>query len=217
MYVSEHTHTLRTYQWVVEGVGLSPSKKEQSATTTRTLLAVAVEMFADRGYGAVGLDDVAQRSGLTRGAVYHHFGSKAGLFDAVVDQVQREVAERVSHAAARAGNLWDALVEGCHEFVRAGSDRRIHRIMLIDAPAVLGWQRWRELDAANSGRLLQEVLDELQAEGTIAPGLAAPAAHLLSGAMNEAVLWVAQSETPDPDRDSALATLDRLLGSLRQR
>ena len=101
-------------------------------------------------------------------------------------------------------------------FVRAGSDPRIHRIMLIDAPAVLGWQRWRELDAANSGRLLQEVLDELQTEGTIGPGLAAPAAHLLSGAMNEAVLWVAQSETPDRDRDSALATLDRLLGSLRQ-
>ena len=216
MYVSEHTHTLRTYQWVIEGVGLSPSKKEQTATTTRALLAVAVEMFADRGFGAVGLDDVAGQSGLTRGAVYHHFGSKAGLFDAVVDQVQREVAERVSDAAAGAGNLWDALVEGCHEFVRAGSDPRIHRIMLIDAPAVLGWQRWRELDAANSGRLLQEVLDELQTEGTIGPGLAAPAAHLLSGAMNEAVLWVAQSETPDRDRDSALATLDRLLGSLRQ-
>ncbi|WP_092667911.1 TetR/AcrR family transcriptional regulator [Rhodococcus maanshanensis] len=196
---------------------MSPSKKEQTATTTRALLAVAVEMFADRGYGAVGLDDVARQSGLTRGAVYHHFGSKAGLFDAVVEQVQREVAERVGHAAAAAGNLWDALVVGCHEFVRAGSDRRVHRIMLIDAPAVLGWQRWRELDAANSGRLLQEVLDELQAEGTIAPGLAEPAAHLLSGAMNEAVLWVAQSEVPGRDRESALATLDHLLGSLRQR
>lgn len=191
------------------------SKQQQSEVTARRLIDVAGQLFAERGYAGVGLTEVATRAQVTRGAVYHHFGSKDGLFSAVLERVQGEVADRVLAAAGRAPDRWSQLVAGCHAFLEAGADPRIQRIMLIDAPAVLGWQRWRELDAASSARLLHQVLAELEADGTIAVGLASPAAHLLSGAMNEAAVWIASSA--DPGRDTALArtALDRLLNSLR--
>lgn len=191
------------------------SKKEQREATTQLLLDVASELFAARGYGGVGLEEVAARAEVTRGALYHHFGSKEGLFSAVLERVQEEVGERVAVAASRAPDRWAELVAGCHAFLGAGSDPRVQRIMLVDAPAVLGWQRWRELDAAHSGRLLEQVLDELEHEGTIGAGLSAPLAPLLSGAMNEAALWIAQSPDPEQSLRAAGEALDRLLGSLR--
>lgn len=152
---------------------------------------------------------------MTRGAVYHHFGSKRGLFGAVLERVQQQVGERVASAASRAPDRWGGLLAGCHAFLGASSDPRVQRIMLIDAPAVLGWQRWRELDEANSGRLLGQALDELEDEGSIEAGLATPMAQLLSGAMNEGVLWIAQSPDPERAQQAARTALDRLLDSVR--
>ena len=126
----------------------------------------------------------------------------------------RAVADRVSAAAEQCSDPWDKLVAGCEAFLAANADPEIRQIMLIDAPAVLGWDEWRSMDEASSGKLLVEVLGELIDQGTVAPQPVEPIARLLSGAMNEAAVWLAETDSPNALADT-LAALRRLLESLR--
>lgn len=168
------------------------SKAESDATQAR-ILAAARELFTERGYAGVALEDVAAAAQVTRGAVYHHFGSKQGLFEAVHVSVQRAVAEEIERATADIVDPQQALEVGCRAFLAASVSAEFRRILLLDGPAVLGWATWRSLDAAHSGALLDEVLRELQAAGRLTVPSARAAAVLLSGAMNEAVLWIADA------------------------
>ncbi|KAA1422818.1 TetR/AcrR family transcriptional regulator [Mumia zhuanghuii] len=190
------------------------STKAQSAINRAHLVDLACELFAERGYESVGLDDVAAAAGQTRGAVYHHFGSKRGLFLAALTQAQEAVAHVVAEAAAATTDPWDALVAGCHAFLDAAADDSVRRILLVDGPSVVGWQEWRELDAVNSRRLLEEGLRELEAHGDLDDGSAAALAVTLSGAMNEAALWTA--EAGGRTRAEAHAALTAILGGLRR-
>lgn len=194
---------------------MGPTKKEQSAATIELLLGIARSMFAEHGYAGAVLEDLAARAEVTRGAIYHHFGSKQGLFEAILDRVQAEIAVAIERAANAFTDPWDQLVAGSHAFIEAACHPDARRILLIDGPAVLGWQRWRELDAAYSGQLLKDVLGELANGGMIERRLTASAAAMLSGAMNEAALWLARPDADDADTQAAHETLDRLLKSIR--
>ncbi|WP_188194431.1 TetR/AcrR family transcriptional regulator [Nonomuraea sp. SYSU D8015] len=190
------------------------TRAEQKEHTRRTLIAVSRRLFAARGYGAVGLAEIVRESGVTKGALYHHFDGKADLFRAVLEEVQHEVAARVVAAAEASDDPWAQLKAGCAAFVAAGADPEVQRIMLIDGPAVLGWNEWRAIDEASSAKHLTEALTTLVDNGTIPAQPVAPLARLLSGAMNEAALWLAQSAGPDDLADTQ-AALSRLLDSLR--
>ena len=126
----------------------------------------------------------------------------------------RAVADRVSAAAEQCSDPWDKLVAGCEAFLASNADPEIRQIMLIDTPAVLGWDGCRSMDEAWSGKLLVEVLGELIDQGTVAPQPVEPIARLLSGAMNEAAVWLAETDSPNALADT-LAALRRLLESLR--
>jgi len=192
------------------------SRERQRDQTRETLVRESRRLFATRGYAAVGLAEIVGAAGVTKGALYHHFDGKAALFHAVLAQVQREVAERVVGAAEARDDPWQRFTAGCRAFLTVSTDPRIQRIMLVDGPAVLGWARWRALDEANSARHLTEALDDLIEAGFIAAQPVAPLARLLSGAMNEAALWLATSGNPQDGTDT-LAALDMLLAALRTR
>ena len=160
--------------------------KEQSEATAAAVRQTARRLFADHGYAAIGLEQVAAEAGVTRGAVYHHFGSKKDLFVAVLTEAQASVARAVAEAAP--GEDWQAIEDGCLAFMRASVAPDVRRIMLIDAPAVVGWAQWRRLDREASGRLLEEGLGA-QADLLVAP---AAAVALLNGAMNEGALVIAE-------------------------
>ena len=183
--------------------------KEQSEITGRRILATASELFATRGFAAVGLEEVAAGAGVTRGAVYHHYAGKKGLFEAVAAAAQQRVAADVATAA----DDWDGFLAGCRMFLTAALADENRQILLVDAPAVLGWSTWRAQDV--SARHLAEALTDLAAAGEIAVQSPGATTALLSGAMNEAALTIAFSA----DRDAALALfwpdLERLLMSLR--
>lgn len=192
----------------------STARTQQREETRRLLLAQSRRLFAAKGYAAVGLSEIVAASGVTKGALYHHFDSKADMFREVLTQVQQEVGDQVAAAADAEPDPWTQLTAGCAAFLRASADPRVQRIMLIDGPAVLGWHEWRALDEANAARHLHEALDALVAAGILAPQPVAPLTQLLSGAMNEAALWLAT--TTDPDAlPATIATLDRLLAGLR--
>lgn len=190
------------------------TKAQQRQETMRALAAAGRSLFASDGYAAVSLAALTQRAGVTKGALYHHFGSKAGLFRAVVGEVQQDVAARVAAAADAAKDPWSELTTGCAAFLTASADPEVQRIMLIDGPAVLGWSEWLAMDEAASARHLADALTTLIDTGVIAPQPVKPLVHLLSGAMNEAALWLARSSGPQ-DLTDTVAALTRLLESLR--
>lgn len=181
-----------------------------AAQTAQRVLESATGLFADRGFADVSLEDVAQTAGVTRGAVYHHYRSKAGLFGAVAARLQSQVAAAVVIAAEEAGpHPGNQLRAGSHAFLDAITSGAAVRILLIDAPSVVGWQEWRRLDAENSAAHLR---DALTYAGVTEDLLDATTAQL-SGAMNEASLWTAQHENTEKARAQSHAALDRLLSA----
>lgn len=191
--------------------------REQRRERTRQLLVdTAAAAFAERGFAAASLESVAAAAGVTKGALYHHFGSKEGLFDAVVRDLQEQVAHEVAaRANEQAAAPWDGLAAGCRAFLVSVTDDRRRRTLLVDGPVVLGLPRWRQLDDEGPGRLLRDGLADLMSAGLLAEQPVEPLARLLSGAMNEAALWAGGT-----DRDVRLAqvdaALDRLLAGLRR-
>lgn len=191
------------------------SKAQQREATTQALINISREMFAAHGFANTALEDIVQRAGVTRGALYHHFGSKEGLFKAVLEAVQADVARRIEQASQTQTSLWGQLTAGCAAFLAASTDPAAQRILLVDAPAVLGWEVWREADAQHSGQLLADIVSELRQQGLIKPLPAAALTHLLSGAMNELALWVAQTPDPKAALSDALAALNGVLDGLK--
>lgn len=183
-----------------------------AAVTAARILEAARRHFAREGWAAASLDLIARDATVTRGAVYHHFDGKLGLFRAVVEALQREVGARVLEAAEKERDAAAALRAGSHAFLDAITRDDAARILLVDAPAAVGWQEWRRLDAENSARSLREGLAEI---GAVAPDLLDATTQLLSGAMNDAALWVAEGGQDAAGRAAAAHdALDRLLDAV---
>ena len=190
------------------------TKAQQRVETTAALVAAARELFADKGYAQVSLAEIVDAAGVTKGALYHYFDGKDALFQAVLEQIHAEVADRIEQATDGLDS-WQQLVVGCRTFLTASAEPHRQQIMLIDAPSVLGWGTWRRLDASTSMQHLIDVLTRLVEEGEIPQQPVVPLAHLLSGAMNEAALWLAGSDHPRRDLKQTLTALTGLLESLR--
>jgi AcrR family transcriptional regulator len=192
------------------------TKAAQREATTRRLLEIARVHFTKYGYAQTATEKIVEEAGVTRGALYHHFGSKEGLFKAVVEVVQQDVAAQIEKAVSKSKDPWEQLLVGCKTFLTASMDADIQQIMLLDAPAVLGFETWREIDSQNSMRLLQESIQELVKKKIIQTPSAEAFTHLLSGAMNEAALWVARSKNPKQTLVEATKTLEHLLEAVKR-
>ncbi|WP_285731336.1 TetR/AcrR family transcriptional regulator [Nocardiopsis sp. ATB16-24] len=190
------------------------SRAHQREQTRLTLLRESRRLFAQHGYGGVSLSRIVTAAAVTKGALYHHFEGKTALFRAVLEEVQTEVGQTVALAAEAHDDPWRRLTTGCRAFLTAATAPDVRRIMLVDGPAVLGWSTWRAQDEAASARRLTEVLVALVDTGVLTPRPVAPLAHLLSGAMNEAALWLADSDDPR-DLEDVWAALSLMLESLR--
>lgn len=129
-------------------------------------------------------------------------------------QVQADVARTVAATADTRADAWDQLTAGCRAFLTASTDPAVRRIMPVDGPAVLGWSEWRAMDEAGSASHLADTLTALVGAGVIAPQPVQPLVRLLSGAMNEAALWLAESGEPT-DLNGVLTALFRMLEALR--
>lgn len=189
------------------------SSAADAVHTAKRVLRSAVELFASHGYTAVSVDDVAEAAGVTRGAVYHHYRNKRGLFRKVAAQLQADVAVAVVAAAnAAEGDATDQLRSGSHAFLDAITAGPAVQILLVDAPSVIGWQEWRRLDEENSVAHLRESLGEVG----VPEELLGAATAQLSGAMNEAAMWVAQDDDSFEARRRAHLILDSLITSTVQ-
>ena len=169
-------------------------KQQASLETSKKILAIARKHFSLKGFSETSLEEIVDELGMTRGALYHHFGNKKTLFTAVLAQIQSELGSYVEKNALEAHDSWEQLVEGCVAFVRFATLTENKRILLLDCPNVVEWKEWRRQDEANSFFHLREQLDILSKEGRLISIDLDMAAHMISGALNELSLFLAEKE-----------------------
>lgn len=182
------------------------------AATRAALLKAARIIFAEQGYAAAATEEIVRRAKVTRGALYHHFADKRSLFDAVASDVASEIAEKID-AMTPMDDPLKALIVGTGAFLDACLDPAVRRIYLIDAPAVLGWHRWREIDAPHGVRSLRKGVSAMLAERPDDALAVEPTTFLLAGAFNEAALWIAEAK----EEKAARRAMDRTLAALIER
>jgi AcrR family transcriptional regulator len=172
-------------------------------------------LFASRGYAAVGTEEIVRAAGLTRGALYHQFGGKKELFEAVYAHIEHELAERIGADVAAASGPLEAMQIGMENFLDACLEQEVQRILLIEAPAVLGWERWRQIGTEAGLGLIEATLGAAIEAGELKPQPLRPLAHVVMGAMDEAAMYMARAEDPNAARVEVAGTLGALLDGLR--
>ncbi|HEX8204850.1 MAG TPA: TetR/AcrR family transcriptional regulator [Solirubrobacteraceae bacterium] len=191
------------------------TQKERSDATTTELVEVARRLFAADGYAATSLEDVVRGAGVTKGALYHHFGSKRDLFLAVYEREQQRLAQVQFEAFARKKGAWEGFLAGSQAFFEASLDPGVQRITLLDAPSVLGWETMREVEGRYSLVQLHQGIEALIHDGQLARRPVAPLANMLFGAMCEAAMMVARSDDQRKATKAVLAELRTILEALR--
>jgi AcrR family transcriptional regulator len=194
------------------------TQAERREATRRALLDAARELFAERGYHEAAAEEIVRRAGMTRGAMYHHFEDKRDLFRAVVEEIEAEIDGLVLEAAREAlresGDPLEAWMAGIYASLDVYSRPDVRRIQLVDGPAVLSWEEWREIDAAHAIAQIEAGLALLMDHGVIGRQPMGPLAHLLHGATTEAAMYVAFSEEKEKAREEIGDALRRLLEGL---
>jgi len=191
-------------------------RRDATARATRqALISAALELFSERGYAEVGTEQVVARAAVTRGALYHHFDDKKDLFRAVHERVEQDLVERIGARMEGVSDPWEVMVTGTRAFLEACDEQAVKQIALTDAPAVLGWAEWREIDERYGLGLMKAALGGAMDAGVLRREPLDPLAHLMLGAMSEAAFMIANAEDPDAVRKDAETTMFALLEGLR--
>jgi AcrR family transcriptional regulator len=194
-------------------------RADQGQHTRARLVEVSTRLFAERGYDGTSIEAVLAETGVSRGSLYHHFRGKEALFEAVLDAVEVRIAGETLTALVETGpgDALATLRTGCLAWVRLAGDPVVQRIVLIDAPSVLGWERWREIEEQNALGTLKTVIQAASDEGRLPANLVDPFAHMVLATMNELALFIARAHDAGEAQRSAEAAVDeyltRLLGA----
>jgi AcrR family transcriptional regulator len=186
-------------------------------STRRSILRSARRLFAQKGYSATTLDAVVRTARVTTGAVYHHFGSKMNLFRAVAESIEIEMLERVGIATRDIQDPWSRLVAGISAMLEICCEPDIRRIVLLDAPNLIGGAEWREIEIKYGYGAMYEALTGLQAAGVIRPLPVSILAPMLLGALIEAANSIAGAQNRVAALAAAREVISVLLQSLRLR
>src|SRR6266700_736064 len=193
------------------------TQSERRERTQAAIVKTAKRIFGERGFAAATMDDVAAGARVAKGAIYHHFPTKEALFEAVFEQVSRELVTEIDGITRAERDVLAAMAAGTQAYFAACSKGSTGQIILRDGPAVLGWERWREIDARHFGGKFPRALTAAMDAGLIARQPVEPLARLLLGAVTEAA--VACSAEPDIGKTGAdyARAFRSLLDALRLR
>jgi AcrR family transcriptional regulator len=194
--------------------GRQDRRVAQGDATRASLVKAARELFGEKGYVDTSIDEIVARAGVTKGAVYHHFDGKEGLFRAVFEQVHTEVTDQAA-AEFLGPDSWTALLNGCALWIDAHLDPAIRTIALQDARAVLGWDEVREIENRFGAVALRGALRKAMHAGVFERRPLRPLALLLMGALGEGCLYIAESNDPGEARSEVLALITDMLGAFR--
>jgi AcrR family transcriptional regulator len=192
------------------------TQAERTAATRARLLDAGRQLFAADGYAAVPTQAIVDAAGVTRGALYHQFGDKSGLFAEVYEEVERDLVTRISAriVATEPVDQLAAMRTGARLFLAECSAPDVQRIVLIDAPAVLGWERWREVGMKYGLGVIEAMLAQAMADGVIPDQPLRPTAHVLFGALDEAALYVSRAADADAALHEMYEVCDRVINGI---
>lgn len=193
----------------------SRTQAERSEATRAALIAAGRRLFAERGYADVGTEEIVRAAGVTRGALYHHFDGKRELLARIYEQIEGEIAGRLAESVTAGAGPLETLEAGAELFLDHCLVPEVQQIVLLDAPAVLGWEQWREIGARYGLGLIEALLTAGMDAGEIRRQPIAPLAHALLGALDEIAMLVARADDPAKARADAGETLAGLLAGLR--
>lgn len=192
------------------------TQAERTAATTSSVVAAARDLFARQGWAGTSMEEVARAAGVTKGGLYHHFKDKTALLAAVYEDQERR---SVQHLLERSGELADdplaALLAGSRAFLEECLDPTFRAIALVEAPAGLGWERWREIDLQHGFGLMRLAVEAAIDAGQLRPLPIDQVAHQLLAALMEAALLVGRADDPAAELGPAIATFEALLDGLR--
>jgi AcrR family transcriptional regulator len=169
------------------------TQADRRAATQAAILEAARKLFGDDGFQATTMDDIASAARVAKGAVYHHFKTKEDVFEAVFEEVSRDLVAEIAKVSRAEKDVLVAMAAGTQHYLAACSKGATGQIILRDGPAVLGWERWREIDARHFGGKIPRALEVAMERGLIARQPVEPLARLLLGAMTEAAVACAGS------------------------
>jgi AcrR family transcriptional regulator len=197
---------------------MTPNRNAERGRATREhLIEVATRLFAEHGYDGTSVESVLVEAGVSRGSLYHHFPGKDALFAGVLEALNARIFSAVMGAAEQADNAVDLLRLGTRAWMRLAADPTVQRILLVDAPVVLGWERWRRLDEDNLLGEIKLALSGVVATGGIRAEHVDVFSHIVLAAINEMALMIARSDDLQATLDGAEEAVDeflrRLLGS----
>lgn len=175
---------------------MAQKRAEMIEETRAKLIKAAREAFATQGYADSSMDELTAQAGLTRGALYHHFGGKKGLLEAVIAQIDSEMVQRLSQVIEAAPTTWDGFIDESIAYIRMALEPEIQRIVLLDGPAALGDRsQWSSENACM--RSTQQSIQQLIDEGTVRAVDAEATARLVMGGLLQASLWIAHADDPE--------------------
>jgi AcrR family transcriptional regulator len=194
----------------------TPGKRAAQGRATRgQLIEVATRLFAENGYEGTSIEAVLTAAGVSRGALYHHFAGKEALFEAVVVEISDGVTARLTETIRECTDPVDALRTAALAWVGLAGDPVIQRVVLVDAPSVLGWERWRTMDNGQTLGAMKAMMQAVSDTGALPPELVEPFAHMVLAALDEIAIVVARAPEPATavaeGRMAVEALLSRLL------
>ncbi|WP_204079606.1 TetR/AcrR family transcriptional regulator [Mycobacterium riyadhense] len=189
---------------------------ERSAATREALISAARKLWGLRGYAEVGTPEIAKEAGLTRGAMYHQFADKAALFRGVVEAVEQDVMARMATLVASSGAATpaDAIRAAVDAWLEVSGDPEVRQLILLDAPAVLGWAGFREVAQRYSLGMTEQLLAEAIRAGQLARQPVRPLATVMIGALDEAAMAIATADDPKRARREIRQVLRRLIDGM---
>lgn len=176
------------------------------------LLSTARKVFSEQGYALSAMEDLTSKLNLTRGALYHHFGDKKGLFQAVVHQIDQEMDDRLQRISDQAPTAWEAFKTRCQVYLEMAQEPDIQRIILRDAPAILGNTSQDSQKHCISS--MQNLLKALIDDGKVQANDPELLARIIYGSLSEASFWIAEGDQLQVRLQLALQALNQLLDSI---
>ena len=208
-------HILPVCEYAALVSAVKSRREEYAEATRRALVDAATELFAQEGYQRTSVEQVARKARVTRGALYHHFDSKRDLFEAVFEEQEAALIDRVTAAVTATDDPWERVLAGLDTFLDACLDPRFRELALRQAPVALGWERWRELDERHAMGLVRDLLQALMESGEIRRFPLDLLAGMMFALLGEAARYIAAADDEERAGQEARSAVLAAVAGLR--
>lgn len=191
-------------------------RTEYSESTRQALIDGAVALFTERGYSGTSLDEIARRARVTKGALYHHFSGKQAVFEAAFAAVESQTVDRLAKVISAASEPWEAALAGLRAYLQVCLEPAYQRLVINEAPVVMGWERWRAAEENVTFGLIRSTVEAVMRTRTVVALPLEPLTRLLFGALNAGAVAIANSLDPQLTSAEVQLCVERLVWGLHE-